>query len=203
MILVGRFMSPYVRRVAVSMTALGLPFERLVLNAITEGDKVRLYNPIGRVPILILDNGERLIESAAILDYVQEQDATCRILAPRGPDRQRALQCAAIMTNTLEKAIYAFYETFKRPAELVHPPVLHGLQAQARAGLAMLEDRADEDWMVGGSYSIADITVGVGWRFLGLFAPALADATAHPRLAALSARCEARPDFLACQPETN
>jgi glutathione S-transferase len=202
MILVGRFMSPYVRRVAVSMTALGLPFERIVLNAITEGDKVRLYNPIGRVPILVLDDGERLIESAAILDYLQERDETCRILAPRGPDRQRALQCAAIMTNTLEKAIYAFYETFKRPPELVHPPVLHGLQVQARAGLAMLEERAGDGWMVGGSYSVADITVGVGWRFLSLFAPHLADPAAHPRLAALSVRCEVRPEFQACQPET-
>jgi len=202
MILVGRFMSPYVRRVAVSMATLGLPFERIVLNAITEAPKVREYNPIGRVPILILDDGERLIESAAILDYLQELEGERRILAASGPDRRQALQLAAIMTNTLEKAIYAFYETFKRPAALVHPPVLEGLQNQARAGLRMLEQRAGEGWLVGGHCTIADITGGVGWRFLSLFAPHLADAASYPRLAAHSVRCEALPAFAACQPET-
>lgn len=205
MILVGRYMSPYVRRVAVAMQVLDLPYERVVVNAITEPDRVRSYNPIGRVPILILDNGERLIESAAILDHIQEIAPSNRtILAPSGPLRRRSLQLAAMMTNAVEKAVYAFYETSKRPAELVHPPVREGLHAQTRAGLRMIEDAAPEaEWLVGDAMTLADITVGVGWHFLSLFAPTLADAQACPRLAAHSARCEKLAVFAACKPETN
>lgn len=205
MILVGRYMSPYVRRVAVAMHALGLPYERVVVNAISEQNKVRAYNPIGRVPVLVLDSGERLIESAAILDYLQEiATSGTSILAASGPQRRRALQLAAMMTNAVEKAIYAFYETSRRPAELVHLPVKEALQAQTRAGLGMIEQQAGEDvWLVGDALTLADITVGVGWHFLSIFAPALADAAACPRLAAHSARCEALPAFAACRPETS
>lgn len=204
MILVGRYMSPYVRRVAVAMQALGLPYDRVVVNAISEQDKVRTYNPIGRVPVLVLDGGERLIESSAILDYLQEAAGPgTSILAASGPQRRQALQLAAMMTNAVEKAIYAFYETSKRPAELVHLPVKEALQAQTRAGLGMIEQQAaGQDWLVGDSLTLADITVGVGWHFLSIFAPTLADPLACPRLAAHSERCEKLPAFAACRPET-
>jgi glutathione S-transferase len=204
MILVGRYMSPYVRRVAVAMQHLGLPYERVIVNAVSEVDKVRSYNPIGRVPVLILDDGEKLIESAAILDYLGEVAPGGKtLLARSGPERRKALQLAAVTTNAVEKAIYAFYETSRRPAELVHPPVRDYLQSQTRAGLELLESAAPDDgWLVGDELTLADITVGVGWRFLSLFAPALADEGRHPRLAAHSARCERLSAFAAAQPET-
>lgn len=204
MILVGRYMSPYVRRVAVSMNVLELPYERVVVNAITEPDKVRSFNPIGRVPVLVLDDGERLIESSAILDYIQEIAPRGQvILAPSGPSRRHALQLAAMMTNAVEKAVYAFYEVSKRPAELMHPPVREGLHAQTRAGLRMIETLApDAEWLVGDTMSLADITVAVGWTFLSLFAPELADKEAYPRLAAHAQRCEQLAAFASCRPET-
>lgn len=203
--LVGRYRSPFVRRVGVAMQALGLPFERRILSPITDPEAVRAFNPIGRVPVLILGDGERLIDSTAILDHVLEMASPgVRLLAPSGADRRRALRIAAATTNALEKAIQAFYEIVERPAELVHPPYRAQLQEQCRAGLDLVEGEAHAaagPWLVGDTFTLADITAAVGWSFLCDFAPELAQADRHPLLAAHAARCEALPCFLACSPE--
>ena len=72
MLLVGRFASPYVRRVAVCMTELGLRFEREVVSPLQAPERVEVFNPMGRVPVLILDAGQKLVESLAIIDYLIE-----------------------------------------------------------------------------------------------------------------------------------
>lgn len=205
LMLIGRYRSPYVRRVAVAMHALGLPFERTVLSPLTDPDAVRAFNPIGRVPVLILEDGERLIDSGAILDHVQEvAPLGVRILAPGGVERRRALRIAAAMTNALEKAIQAFYEVAKRPPELVHEPYRTQLREQCRAGLDMVEAEARlmaGPWLVGDGCTLADITAAVGWSFLRDFAPDLAPTDRHPALAAHAMRCETLPCFLACPQE--
>ena len=66
--LVGRYDSPFVRRVAVSLHVLGMPFEFLSLSPFTQAAAIRRISAIGRMPVLILDDGDTLIESAAILD---------------------------------------------------------------------------------------------------------------------------------------
>jgi glutathione S-transferase len=71
--LVGMFDSPYVRRVAVSLEQLQVPFENLPWSVGRDQEKLRTINPLGRVPVLLLPSGEALIESAIILDYLDEQ----------------------------------------------------------------------------------------------------------------------------------
>ena len=70
MILIGQYDSPFVRRVGIALTLYGIPFEHRPWSAFGDADKIRPYNPLTRVPTLVLDNGEVLIHSAAILDYI-------------------------------------------------------------------------------------------------------------------------------------
>ena len=72
MILIGQYDSPFVRRVAIALRLYGLPFEHRPWSTFGEGDKIAPYNPLRRVPTLVLDGGEALIESTAILDYLDE-----------------------------------------------------------------------------------------------------------------------------------
>ena len=76
MILIGMFDSPFVRRVAVTMNLLAIPFEHRNWSVGKDFDRIREFNPLGRVPTLVLADGESLIESAAILDYLDLME-TC------------------------------------------------------------------------------------------------------------------------------
>ena len=72
MILIGQYDSPFVRRVAIALRLYGLAFEHRPWSTFGDGDKIAPYNPLRRVPTLVLDDGEALIESTAILDYLDE-----------------------------------------------------------------------------------------------------------------------------------
>jgi Glutathione S-transferase, N-terminal domain len=98
--LVGQYDSPYVRRVAISLTLLGLPFTRNTISVFADADEMRRINPVVRIPSLILDDGEVLIDSAAILDHVDETVGPERaLLPPRGAERRPALRIVALATS--------------------------------------------------------------------------------------------------------
>ncbi|HET9473193.1 MAG TPA: glutathione S-transferase family protein, partial [Steroidobacteraceae bacterium] len=123
MLLIGMFDSPFVRRVAVSMKLLGIPFEHANWSIGRDFDRIREYNPLGRVPTLVTDNGERLMESAAILDYLDERAGPERALLPHsGPDRRQALNLMAMATGAAEKGVLQVYERAFRPEEKRHQP---------------------------------------------------------------------------------
>src|SRR6202008_2015847 len=82
MILIGQYDSPFVRRVGIALTLYGLPFEHRPWSTFGDADKVRPYNPLVRVPTLVLDDGEVLIESHSILDHIDSLVPADRRLFP-------------------------------------------------------------------------------------------------------------------------
>ena len=89
MLLIGMFDSPFVRPVAISMKLLDIPFEHADWSVGKDFERIRRHNPLGRVPTLVLDDGEALMETSAILDYLDERAGPERALLPRtGRDRQ-------------------------------------------------------------------------------------------------------------------
>jgi glutathione S-transferase len=111
MILIGQYDSPFVRRVAIALRLYELFFEHRPWSTFGEGDKIAPYNPLRRVPTLVLGSGETLIESTAILDYLDDlvgpEDA---MIAPRGPARHRGLKICALATGLGDKAVSLVYE---------------------------------------------------------------------------------------------
>lgn len=110
MILIGQYDSPFVRRVAVSLRLLGLEYEHRPWSVFSDAAEVGGYNPLCRVPVLVLEDGEVLIESGAILDHLDEGAGTRRLLPAAGPERRRQLQIAALATGLAEKAVALVYE---------------------------------------------------------------------------------------------
>jgi glutathione S-transferase len=101
-ILVGQYSSPFVRRVGVSLRVLGFEYQHDTRPVFRDFDSVRQTNPVGRIPSLVLDDGEVLIDSAAILDWLDEAVGPARALLPRaGPDRRRALRAIAFATGAI------------------------------------------------------------------------------------------------------
>ena len=205
MILIGMFDSPFVRRVAVSMNLLKLPFEHRNWSVGKDFERIRQFNPLGRVPTLVPPGSEALLESYAILDYLDEIAGPERALIPRlGLDRRETLRIMAIAMGAAEKGVAQVYETVFRPAEKHHRPWTDRCSTQMHAALAAL-DRAAKDrngsWLVGERMSQADITATCAFTFLAE-APAVdCQASHYPGIAAIAARCEALPEFRSVKAE--
>jgi glutathione S-transferase len=161
MLLVGMFDSPYVRRVALSMRTLGIPFEHANWSVGKDQARIAELNPLGQVPVLVLDDGEALFESAMILDYLDQRVGPERALVPVGDVRRRVLGVVALALGVADKARLLAYEKFFRPAGARHEPYRVRLHTQMVAAAREL-DRASAGeslWLFGDAITQADITL--------------------------------------------
>jgi glutathione S-transferase len=111
MILIGQFDSPFVRRTAIAMRLYGLDFEHRPWSVFGDAEKIARYNPLMRVPTLVLDDGEVLIESHAILDALDQMAGPGKAMMPAGEARRHALKVCALGTGIADKAVSMVYET--------------------------------------------------------------------------------------------
>ena len=201
--LIGNYLSPYTRRVAISLTALNIPFELEALTPFKKPGPVRKYNPLVRIPTLVFDDGDALFESHVILDAIDEMVGPERALTPAsGPDRRRVMKTTAVATASMEKAQWAFYEVRFHPAEKVYQWWIDHNEAQTIAGLKYLDELAEpvrEDGWIAGTQrmSQADISAAVADSFVEAVRPELAVSESAPNLAEFARRCEAMDDFRA------
>jgi glutathione S-transferase len=200
MLLIGMFDSPFVRRVAITMKLLDIPFEHANWSVGKDFDRIREYNPLGRVPTLVTDGGEKLMESAAILDYLDERAGAERSMLPRsGVDRRKALNLMAMATGAAEKGVLQVYERVFRPEEKRHQPWVERCRVQMSGALAAIDryvgERGVSQWLVGKHMTLADITVVCVFTFLNDALRVAADAVVFQSLAMLADRCEALPVF--------
>src|SRR4029078_1982126 len=97
MLLIGVCDSPYVRRVVISMQRLGLPFEHGNWSVGADFDRIRKYSPLGRVPVLVMDDETVLVESGAILDALDGLVGPGKaLLPPSGTSRREALRLMSL-----------------------------------------------------------------------------------------------------------
>jgi glutathione S-transferase len=197
MILIGQYDSPFVRRVAIALDLYGIAYEHRPWSVYGDAEKVARYNPLRRVPTLVLDDGEVLIESAAILDYLDERAGSGKaLIAARGEARRRALKLCALATGLAEKALSLLYERLlhRETSELW----VARCEAQIGAVLAALESErssAASAFWFGDSIGHADIAATCALRFTREAHPGVFDEQRWPALAAHAARCEALPVF--------
>jgi glutathione S-transferase len=199
MILIGMFDSPFVRRVAVSMNLLQVPFEHRNWSVGKDFELIRQFNPLGRVPALVQTDGDTLIESAAILDFLDENAPDgCALLPQSGEARREALRIMAIAVGGAEKAVAQLYETAFRPPEKRYRPWVERCHTQMHAALGELDRLCQVrggEWLIGNRITQADVTATCVYTFLSEALDINRDAVMYPALSAVAARCEALPEF--------
>ena len=143
MILVGQYDSPYVRRVAVSLRVVGFDYEHDTRSVFADFDAMRQINPIGRIPSLVLAGSEVLIDSASILDWLDQTVGPERALVPPGgAERRRALRLIALATGAIDKAGAAAYERIIRPSAFRWPEWIDRCVTQATSAIWRTGGRA-------------------------------------------------------------
>ena len=205
MVLIGMFDSPFVRRVAVSMNLLRVPFEHRNWSVVKDFELIRQFNPLGRVPALVQADGDTLIESAAILDFLDESVAAGHALLPRsGEARREALRIMAIAVGGGEKGVAQLYETAFRPPEKRYRPWVERCHTQMHAALAELDRLCQVrggEWLIGNRITQADVTATCVYTFLSEALDINRDAVMYPALSAVATRCEALPEFRSVKAE--
>ena len=199
MILVGQFDSPVTRRVGIVLTQYGMPFSRDTRSVFGDFTALAKITPMTRIPALILDDGEVLIDSGAIIDYLDDLAGQDAALIPRtGPQRRRVMQTTALAYACFEKAGVLVYERHFHPSDHVSHDLETRILSQLAAGLAALNGRADQPWLCG-TFSHADILTACAIAYMKLRLPEAYPPRAYPKLDAMITRAEALPAFIACQ----
>ena len=198
MILIGQFDSPFVRRVGIALRLYDMPFEHQPWSAFGDKEKLQFHNPLSRVPTLLLDNGEALIDSHAILDYLDGLlEPANRLFPVHEPQRHQALHIAALATGFADKAVSLFYE------KVLHAQVsdswVQRCTSQITSTIDVLEARCaalQTPFWFGERPGHADIAVTCCLRFLNDAHPGLIDMAQRPTLQAFAAKLEATPVFM-------
>jgi len=197
--LIGMMDSPYVRRVAISLKFMGVPFTHEPVSVLRQFDAFARINPVVKAPTLVTDEGVVLMDSTLILDHVERLVPLERRLTPTDiRDHARAQRIIGLALAACEKAVQILYERNLRPVEKQHQPWIDRVRGQLLAAYGLLERElgSGESWVFKSRPLQADITAAVAWRFT---AGPLADVVAaadHPALSQFSGRAEALPEFL-------
>ena len=202
MLLIGVNRSPYTRRVAITLKLYGVPFEQRDLSGFGNRAEVRVANPLGRIPALVLDDGETLIDSAAIVDHLDQAYGGARPLTPAsGPDRRAVLKVAALMMGACDKGLHAAYERNHHPPEKVHQPWIDDCVAQMKSALSAVDSMIESSgaYLCLGRITQADICAFIAKRLarVGLKVDTKSE---MPRLHALALRLLNEPAFRSTEP---
>lgn len=195
--LVGVYLSPYVRRVAAAMISRGLPYEHEPVNGYRQFEVASRYNPVAKVPSLVLDDGEILIESSAILDYLNGLVPSAPLIPAGSRARRATLKLAAIGHGICEQAV-KLSAARRNPAP---ESDTERWRAQVLGGLNALDAVAGEGGPLRAApLDAAGITAIVAVEFVALINPDLEFLPFLPRLAEFAAQYRDTPAFAQTQP---
>lgn len=196
--LIGMLDSPYVRRVAIALRLLDLPFEHRPISVFRHLAQFQAINPVVKAPTLVTAEGTVLMDSGLILQWIEAQAG--RSLAPRaGAALAQDLRLQGLALAACEKTVQIVYEHELRPADKRHAPWLERVEQQLQAAYQALDaaiaaqaPRAEAAALGHGS-----IAAAVAWTFTQFVRPGQCPASVYPALADFAARAEALPTFQA------
>jgi glutathione S-transferase len=201
MLLIGVNRSPYTRRVAITLNVYGIKYEQKHLSGFGNRGDVRASNPLGRIPALVLDNGETLVDSNAIVDHLDEVYGHGRALTPpAGANRRAVLRIAALMMGARDKGLQAAYERNHTPKEKQHQPWIDDCLVQVENALLSVEAMIapQQKHLLLGWLTQADICAVVAERLAR--GVGVDTATKTPKLRALAAQISESPAFQVADP---
>ncbi|MEP7101977.1 MAG: glutathione S-transferase [Burkholderiales bacterium] len=203
--LIGMLDSPYVRRVAITLQLLGLPFEHRSVSVFRGFAQFAAINPVVKAPTLVCDDGTILMDSNLIIDYAEALAATQNqarksLMPARIADRQHALRVLGLALAACEKSVQIVYEHGVRPPEKLHQPWVDRVTGQLRAACGALEAELARRPLFATSETIdqAGLTTAIVWHFIQALTTAeAAPAGDYPLLQRHSQAAEQLPEFIA------
>lgn len=196
--LIGMLDSPYVRRVAISAKRLGIDLNHQSVSVFRHFEQFQQINPVVKAPTLVLDDGEVLIDSTLIIDYLEALAGPDKSLMPvELNQRLRSLRLIGLALAACEKSVQLYYERNLRPAEIQYEPWVERVEGQLAAAYSALERELElQPLKTDGSIAQDGITLAVAWSFSKLVVPEQVDTERFPQISAFTAYAEGLAAFV-------
>lgn len=189
--------SPYARKVRIALIEKGIPFELQTEVPWHGTTATPAYNPLEKLPVLVLPDGTGIYESRFILEWLELRHPTPRLLPDDPEDVLRARQIEVIADGICDAVVLLFFERMRdAPSE----EWMARQRRKVKGGVRALAERAGNGFLVGDRFGLADIAAGTVLRYLSVRFAEFDWSAMYPALAAMSARLEARPSFTATVP---
>ncbi len=199
--LIGTATSPYTRKVRVVLAEKRMECEFVVDAPNTDNSTVTQYNPLGKIPVLILDDDSTLFDSRVIVEYLDSASPGNRLIPEEKRPRTQARRWEALADGCTDAAIAVVMEK-RRPVEQQSPEWIARQQGKADRALQMMaDDLAAKSWCTGDFFTLADIAVGCCLGWLELRLPDLPWRRNHPNLARLADKLAQRQSFKDTAPQ--
>jgi len=200
--LIGMLDSPYVRRAAIALEFLGVPFTHEAVSVFTTFEQFQRINPVVKAPTLVCDDGCVLMDSSLIIQFIEATATNGKTLWSRqARPLQYEVRAVSLALAACEKAVQTIYERNLRPAAAQYEPWLDRVKGQLLAACTALEQEVQQrPATFTASANHASITTAIAWQFIQSMLPTLVPAVEHAALVELSEKMERRPEFLKYQP---
>jgi glutathione S-transferase len=163
--LIGSLASPYTRKVRIVLAEKKIDYDFEIDDPWKADARAAKLNPLGKVPVLELDDGRTLFDSRVIVGFLDNASPISRLVPAENRERVEARRWEALADGVLDAGVLARLEN-QREAKLRSAPWIERQTGKVRAGLAAMDSEfGDKAWCVGNGYTLADIALGVclGW----------------------------------------
>jgi glutathione S-transferase len=187
--------SPYARKVRIALAEKKIDCELVEASPWVKDSIVPTHNPLGKVPVLILDDGTALYDSRVIVEYLDTVSPVSRLIPE--PSRQRiAVKRWEALADGICDAAVAIVREAARPAKQQSSEAIERNREKIERGIVdMAAELADKPWCNGEAHSLADIATGCTLGYLDLRHPTIAWRSEHANLVALFDKLSKRPSY--------
>ena len=202
--LIGSMTSPYVRKVRIVMAEKKLDFQ-LLLEDVWNSDEILKFNPLGKVPCLVMEGGEAVFDSRVIVEYLDALSPVGKLIPATGRERAEVRTWEALADGILDASILARMEKVwagRSEAQRSQAWIDRQMSRVDAALSAMSRGLGDQPWCAGSHYSLADIAVGCALGYLDFRYAHVDWRSRHDNLARLAEKLFARQTFIDTLPPT-
>ncbi len=193
--------SPYARKVRVVMAEKKIDYQMVEVDVWSLDTTIGQFNPLGKVPCLVMEDGGAIFDSRVIVEYVDTLTPVSRMIPQAGRERVEVRCWEALADGLLDAALLARLEhTQREPEQRSERWVKRQLGKIDAAVAAIADGLADRPWCSGNHYSLADVAVGCALSYLDFRFPEIAWRERHPRLAAYQDKLGKRQSFIDTEP---
>ena len=195
--LIGALASPYVRKARIVLAEKKIDYRLVLENVWAAETSIHDFNPLGKVPCLVMEDGEAVFDSRVICEYVDTLSPVGKLIPASGRERLEVRCWEALADGLLDAAVLIRVEGTQRAPEMRSESWIARQRHKIDDALvAMAQGLGGNAWCAGNRYTLADIAVGCALSYLDFRTPELGWRDQHPNLARHYEKLSQRQSFI-------